>query len=92
LIYLEWSDAETTFERLDPREAIKRLLILRGDHGYPRDPRVLLDLAELPTLLLRRPKSRSGLDAAVAEIGGLLFESGGGRRYAGSRVSSCHGW
>jgi hypothetical protein len=74
LIHLEWSPAETTAEPLDHREAIKRLLILRSDKGYPRNPRALLDLAALPTLLLRRPRSTRSLDASVAELQRVLFE------------------
>ena len=75
VIHLEWSSAETTMERLDHREAIKRLLILRGDNGYPRRPSGLLDLAILPTLLLRRPRSMNGLDASVAQVEWLLSEA-----------------
>jgi len=65
LVHLEWSAAETTFEPLDHREAIKRLLILRSEKGYPRDPRALLELAALPSLALRRPWSMGELDASV---------------------------
>ena len=84
LIHLEWSCAETTLEPLDHREAIKRLLILRSEKGYPRDPRALLDLAMLPTLLLQRPRSMRGLDASVAHLERVLFEPArGGRRRGG---------
>ena len=65
LIHLEWSPAETTVEALDHREAIKRLLIVRSDKGYPRDPRALLELAALPSVVLRRPRSMDGLAASV---------------------------
>jgi len=84
LIHLEWSSAETTIEPLDHREAIKRLLILRSEKGYPRNPRALLDLATLPTLLLRRPRSASGLADAVAHLERTLIEPscGAGRRRA----------
>jgi hypothetical protein len=74
LIHLEWSAGETTLEPLPHQEAIERLLILRSEKGYPRDPRVLLDLATLPTLLLRRPRSKSGSVAAVAHLERLLVE------------------
>jgi hypothetical protein len=74
LIHLEWSSAETTLEPVDAGEAIKRLLALRGDKGYPRDPRTLLDLAALPTLLLRRPRSAKGSDAAVDLVQRLLLD------------------
>ena len=82
LIHLEWSPAETTVEPLDHREAIKRLLILRSDKGYPRDPRALLDLAALPTLVLRRPRSMNGLDASVELMQLLLSTSADSRRTA----------
>jgi hypothetical protein len=73
LIHLEWADGETTIERLDHREAISRLLVVRSDKGYPRRPRVLLDLATLPTLLFRRPRSMARLDAAVAQMERLML-------------------
>jgi hypothetical protein len=75
LIYLEWSPSETTIEPLEHREAIKRLLTVRSEKGWPRDPRALLDLAALPTVLLRRPRSARGLDASVANVERLLGES-----------------
>jgi hypothetical protein len=74
LIHLEWSASGTSTVRLDYREALSRLLILRGEQGYPRDPRKLLDLAALPTLRLRRPRSASGLDASVTLMQRLLLE------------------
>ena len=90
LIHLEWSSSgETTIEPLDRREAIKRLLVLRSEKGYPRNPQALLDLALLPTVVLSRPRAMSRLDGAVAEVERLLF--GPSRAYAGSRMSSCHG-
>jgi hypothetical protein len=72
--------SETTVEPMDRSEAIKRLLILRSDKGYPRDPRALLDLAALPTLVLRHPRSMSGLDASV-ELMQLLLSAGYPLRY-----------
>jgi hypothetical protein len=77
LLHLEWSSDETTIEPLDHREAIRRLVVLRSDKGYPRDPRVLLDLATLPTVLLKRPKSKDSLDAAALQVVRLLSESAG---------------
>jgi hypothetical protein len=74
LIHLEWSSDGATIVPLDHREAIKRLLILRREKGYPRDPRVLLDLATLPTLVLRRSRSAGGMQAAVAQVECLLLE------------------
>ena len=95
LIHLEWSSGEasgeTTIEALGRRGAIRRLLVLRTEKGYPRNPQALLDLAMLPTVVLSRPRVMSGLDDAVAQVERLLFESESGRAYAGSRVSSCHG-
>ena len=82
LIHLEWSSTETTVERVDHREAIKRLLILRSDKGYPRNPRALLDLAALPTLVLSRPRSMNGLDASVELMQLLLSNSADSRRTA----------
>jgi len=77
VIHLEWSSGETAMQPLDHRDAIRRLLILRSDKGYPRDPQALLDLATLPTLLLKRPRSLKQMDAAVAQVERLLCESGG---------------
>ena len=74
LIHLEWSSTETTIEPLSHSEAIKCLLILRSDKGYPRNPRTLLDLAALPAMLLRRPRSTRSFDASVAELERVLFE------------------
>jgi hypothetical protein len=82
VIYLEWSPVETAFEPLDPGETIKRLLVLRSEKGYPRDPRMLLDLAGLPSLLLKRPRSRSGFDASVELMRVLLKDSADSRRTA----------
>lgn len=79
-IHLEWSSAETAIEPLDHREAIRRLLMLRSDKGYPRSPHVPLDFAMLPTVLLKRPRSIRGLDASVAHVERLLSESGAARR------------
>jgi hypothetical protein len=78
LLHLEWSSEETTIEPLDHREAIRRLLILRSDKGYPRDPHVLLELATLPTVVLKRPKSMDSLDAAALQVVRLLSESAAG--------------
>ena len=77
VIHLEWSSAATTIEPLDHREAIRRLLVLRSEKGYPRRPQALLNLAMLPTLLLKRPRSIDKLDAAVAQVECLLSESRG---------------
>jgi hypothetical protein len=75
VIHLEWSSAESTIEPLDHREAIRRLLILRSDKGYPRRPRALLNLAMLPTLVLKRPRLINKLDTTVAQVERLLSES-----------------
>jgi hypothetical protein len=77
VIHLEWSDVDPTIERLDPREAVRRLLTVQSEKGYPRDPRSLLNLAALPTLVLRRPRSMSGLDRAVALIQDAIGEEAG---------------
>ena len=74
VIHLEWSSAETTIEPLRSRDAMTRLLTVRGENGYPRDPRTLLDLAALPTMCLRRPRSIDGLHASVAVTQRLLFD------------------
>jgi hypothetical protein len=76
VIHLEWSPAATTIESLDHREAINRLLAVRGEKGYPRDPRILLDLAALPTLCLRRPRLMSGFRASVELVQRLLRDPG----------------
>jgi energy-coupling factor transporter ATP-binding protein EcfA2 len=88
VIHLEWSSDDTTLEPLDHREAIRRLLVVRSENGYPRDPRSVLELAALPTLLLRRPRSMSRLDAGVEQVERLVSESA---YQAVRRVSSCHG-
>ena len=74
LIHLEWSPSATTIESLDRRDAIRRLLVVQGEKGYPREPGALLDLAALPALCLRRPRSMSGLRAAVELVRHLLLE------------------
>jgi len=87
LIHLEWSPAERKLEPLDHREAIKRLLVLQSEKGYPRDPRALLDLARLPNVLVRRPRSMSGVDATAAQVEVLLRETSAA--YPVRRVGSC---
>jgi hypothetical protein len=82
LIHLEWSPTETTVEELGYRDALQRLLILRSEKGYPRDPHGLLDLAALPTLLLRRPRSMGGLDDSVELMQLVLADSTASRRTA----------
>lgn len=80
LIHLEWSSGETSIEPLDHREAVSRLLIVRSEKGYPRRPDAVLDLATLPTVTLRRPRSMSGFDASIAQVERLLSGTGGVRR------------
>lgn len=82
LIHLEWSPAETAIEPIHHRDALKRLLMVRSENGWPRDPRALLELAALPTLCLRRPRSMKGLDASVALMRSLLLD-GAPRRMTG---------
>ena len=77
VIHLEWSDGDSAIEPLDHRDAIRRLLGLRADKGWPRNPARLLDLAALPSLHLRRPKSSSGLKASIELVQRLLSNSGG---------------
>jgi len=72
VIHLEWSDGGSAIERLHHREALRRLLTLRREKGYPRDPRKLMDLAALPAVRLRRPRSANGLDASTALVQDLL--------------------
>lgn len=76
LIHLEWSTTRTAIEPLGHRDALLRLLALRNDNGYPRAPQALLDLAALPTLCLKRPRSMSGLRASVALMERLLLAPG----------------
>jgi hypothetical protein len=76
LIHLEWSAADTTIQPLNHREAIERLLAVRSEKGWPRDPRALLDLATLPTLCLRRPRTMHGLDRSIALVQRLLLDPG----------------
>ena len=82
LVHLEWSSGETAVEPLGHREAIQRLLTVRGDKGYPRRLPALLDLAMLPSFVLRRPRSMSGLDASVAQAARLVSEPGAERSRA----------
>jgi hypothetical protein len=74
IIHLEWSPAETTIEPVHHRDSMTRLVMARSENGYPRDPRTLLDLAALPTVCLRRPRSIEGLNASVALTQRLLFD------------------
>jgi hypothetical protein len=87
LIHLDWSRDEITIERMDHREAIRRLLVVRSNKGYPRDPHVLLELATLPTLVLKRPRSMSRLDAGAAEMERLLSQSEAGWRPPRARAA-----
>ncbi len=80
LIHLEWSSAETAIEPLDHREAIRRVLTLQSDKGYPRSPHAPLDFAMLPAVVLKRPRSMRGLDASVAQMERLLSEPAAARR------------
>jgi hypothetical protein len=82
LIHLEWSPTDTRLDPLDYREAIKRLLTLRSDRGYPRNPQALLDLAALPALVLRRARSMSVLGECVELVQLLLSHSADTRRTA----------
>jgi hypothetical protein len=82
VIHLQWSLASATLQPLDHREAIQRLLILRSDKGYPHDPQRILDLAALPTFVLKRPRSFTALDASVELVQVLLSESADSRRTA----------
>jgi len=54
---------------------------LRSDKGYPRDPHALLDLATLPNVVLRHPRTMNALEDAAAEVERVLFDSGA-RLYA----------
>ena len=87
VIHLEWSSADTTITSLTHRDAIQRLLTVRGEKGYPRRPGALLDLGMLPAFVLRRPRSMPGLDASTAQVQRLLAESGTGRGTRRSRAS-----
>lgn len=82
LVHLEWSPGQTRLDPLDHREALKRLITLRSDRGYPRNPQALLDLAALPTLVLRRARAISVLDECVELLQRLLSHSADARRTA----------
>ena len=90
LIHLEWSPGDPTIEPLDHRGALKRLLVLQGEKGYPRDPRALLELAALPNVVLTRPRAMNALDDALAEVERVLAEAGAA--YGGKRAGSRDGW
>jgi hypothetical protein len=78
VIHLEWSSADTAIEPLHHRDALNRLLEVRGENGWPRDPRALLDLAALPTFSLRRPRSTIGLHASNGLMRSLVFDDAAG--------------
>jgi hypothetical protein len=80
VIHLEWSPTRTAVEPIHHREALKRLLPVRSEKGWPRDPGALLELAALPTFRLTRPRSISGLHASVAVVRSLLLD--GAARHA----------
>jgi hypothetical protein len=65
-----------------------RLLILRSEQGYPRDPRTLLDLATLPGLLRRRHRSTTGLDASGGAHAASRIRITRGRGRRGARGSA----
>lgn len=66
-IFLEWS---TSLERTTLRtsETLRRLLPQRGVRLPPPRPEALLELAELPGLLLRRPRDLVSLPATLTLI------------------------
>jgi hypothetical protein len=78
LIHLDWSSAETAIEPLHHRDALKRLRVVRGENGWPRDPRALLELAALPAFSLTRPRSMNGLDASHGILRSLLLDGAAG--------------
>ncbi len=78
VIHLEWSSADTAIEPLHHRDALNHLLEVRGENGWPRDPRALLDLAALPTFSLRRPRSITGLRSSNRLVQNLLLDRAAG--------------
>jgi hypothetical protein len=77
VIHVEWSPAGTSIEPVHHRDALQRLLVVRSENGWPRDPGVLLELSALPTLCLRRPRSMRELPASVAAVRSLLRSGAG---------------
>ena len=74
LIHLEWSDTDAAIEPLHHRDAVTRLLTVRSEKGWPRDPRALLELAALPTMCLSRPRSMAAFDASVSVMRSFLLD------------------
>jgi hypothetical protein len=75
VIHLEWSASETAIDPLHHHDALARLLTVRSEKGWPRDPRALLELAALPTLRLRRPRSMSAFDDSVSVARSFVLDS-----------------
>lgn len=74
VIHLEWAAAELSLRSLGHRAALERMLTLRSEKGFPSDFGKLLDLAALPTHLLRRPTSWSTMPACVHLVAQLIGE------------------
>lgn len=74
VIHLEWSAEELSLRSLGHRAALERMLSLRSEKGFPSDFGKLLDLAALPTHLLRRPNSWSEMPACVYLVAQLIGE------------------
>jgi hypothetical protein len=72
LVHLSWGDRVEVC-RVGVAERLGRLAPHRGVRLAPRDPRVLVDLAALPALELRRPR---GLDSVPAAAEALLAAVG----------------
>jgi hypothetical protein len=66
-VYLAWAD-EIALERLSGPDHMRRLIARRAEDGWPRDPALMLDLAERPAYELRRPRRWEALDATVEAL------------------------
>jgi hypothetical protein len=66
LIHLDWSENAPAVEGLTRGEAVRRLLAVQNEKGFPARPESVLDLAALPNVRLTRPRSWPALGDAVA--------------------------
>jgi len=72
-LHLEWAECKPSIRLIEHREALRRLLALRADKGYPTRPQTLLALAALPSAVLTRPRGWASLErvaALAAELAG----------------------
>jgi hypothetical protein len=65
VVHLEWGDCDPEVAALHHRDALAALVAARAGKGWPARGATVLDLAGLPTYVLRRRHSFDDFDAAI---------------------------